>query len=191
MIFFSAVDTVLSCSECLTVCVVPRQILMSARCPLHALREYAQTQRAPSHASNVNLVTKSLRMDSGVMVRLLAVSVQDCAFVCLYAWAQARVCVCVCVRVYVHVCSFHLCSKMQDLALIANTVAAEGEGWCASWIRLYVNSIRCDSFDPKAPSSELKIPKYSFQTSHHSWIVDPSASGTTHLILAQDKETSA
>lgn len=55
------------------------------------------------------------------------------------------------------------------------------EGASASWIRLDVNSIRCDGFDPKAPNHlSLKIPKYSFQTSHHSWIVEPSASGTTH-----------
>lgn len=54
------------------------------------------------------------------------------------------------------------------------------EGDSASWIRLDVNSIRCDGFDPKAPNHlSLKIPKYSFQTSHHSWIVEPSASGTT------------
>lgn len=102
--FFSAVDTVLSRSECLTVHVVPRQILMSACCQLRAPREYVQTRRVPSHASHVNPVTRSPRMDSSVMVRLLAVSIQDCAFVCLYAWAQARVCVCV--SVCVHITSF-------------------------------------------------------------------------------------
>lgn len=86
-------------------------------------------------------------------------------------------------------CDFLPHSNMPDLALIANKVAVEGQH--ASWSRLYVNSIRCDGFDPKAPSSELKIPKYSFQTSHHSWILDPSASGTAHLILVQHNETPA
>lgn len=81
--FFLTVETALSCSECLTVCVVPCQILMSAHCPLHAPGKHAQTQRVPSHASNVNLVSESLRMDNSVMVRLSAVFVQECAFVCL------------------------------------------------------------------------------------------------------------
>lgn len=64
------------------------------------------------------------------------------------------------------VCSFLFYSNMPDLALIPNKVAVEGERASSvehpSWFRLYVNSIRCDSFDPEAPSFELKIPKYSF-----------------------------
>lgn len=91
--------------------------------------------------------------------------------------------------VYVCIGDFLLYLNMPDLTLIANNVGGVYE--CASWVRLYVNSIPCDDFDPKAPSSELKILKYSFQTSHHSWILDPSASGTAHLILAQHNETLA
>lgn len=58
------------------------------------------------------------------------------------------------------VCSFLFYSDMPGLALIPTKVAVKGE--CASCFRLYVNSIRCDNVDPKAPSSELKRPKYSF-----------------------------
>lgn len=86
-------------------------------------------------------------------------------------------------------CDFLLHSNMPDLALIANKFAVEGKH--VRWSRLCVNSIRYDDSEPKAPLSDLKIPKYSFQTSHHSWILDPSASGTAHLILVQHNETPA
>ncbi len=93
-------------------------------------------------------------MDNSVMVRLLAVFVLECAFVMfVYSSTGVR--------------SFLFYSNMPDLAsLIPNKVAVEGE--CArsvenvSQLAQVVNSIRCDSFDPKAPPSELKIPKYSF-----------------------------
>lgn len=100
---------------------------------------------------------------------------------------EAFGCVCTkCVFLYAQVC---VRVTPPDLGLIANKVAVEGKH--AKWSRLCVNSIRCDDFEPKAPLSDLKIPKYSFQTSHHSWILDPSASGTAHLILVQNNETLA
>lgn len=138
-----------------------RQILMSARCPPRAPGERVQTRRAPSCVSHVSLVLRCLRMDSGVKVRLSAVFVQKSAFV-----APNR-------------CVFVWLPPLE--------IAHKGE--CAA-----VNGIRCKRYDLKAhappPSlSEPKIPKYLFQTSHHSWIVDPSTSGTIHSILAQHNET--
>lgn len=79
---------------------------MSVLYPQHAPEEHAQTQRVPSHVSYVNLVSESLKMDNSVMVRLLAVFVQNVFFLC----AQ------VCARV-----------TPPDLALIANKVAVEGK----------------------------------------------------------------
>lgn len=72
-------------------------------------------------------------MDNSAMVRFFSVFVQECAFV-MFVYFNTGV------------CSFHLYSNMPDLALIYNKVATEGE--CASWFRMYVNSTRCDSFDP-------------------------------------------
>lgn len=84
-LLFLAVVTVLSCSECLTLCVVPCQILMSVLCLLHAHGEHAQTQTVPSHVSYVSMVLESLRMDNSVMVRLLAfVCTGMCFLLCLY-----------------------------------------------------------------------------------------------------------
>lgn len=71
--------------------IVSHQILMSVRCPPPAPREHAQTRRAPSRVSHVNLVLRCLRTDSSVKVRLLAVFVQECAFV------VPNRCVCLCV----------------------------------------------------------------------------------------------
>lgn len=81
---------------------------MSVRCPLHAPREHAQTQRVPSHVSSVSLVSESLRMDNSAMVRLCLC--RNVMFIYLNTG----------------VCSF--CSNMPDLALIPNKVAVE----CAS-----------------------------------------------------------
>lgn len=84
-------------------------------------------------------------MGSSVTVRLSAVFMQECAFFCD------------CILEHRCVWLPLLYSNMSNLALIPNKFAVQDE--CASWFMLYVSCIRCGSFDPEAPSSELKIPK--------------------------------
>lgn len=74
---FLAISTARPSSECLSVCIVSQQILMSVRCPRRAPRERVPTQRVHSHVSSVSPVSASLRMDGSATVRLLML-VQEC-----------------------------------------------------------------------------------------------------------------
>lgn len=163
---------------------------MSARCPLRVLGKRVQTQRVHSPVSTARTVTESLRMDSGATVRLLFVTYSSPGLAWPgLAWLSwpgftcpglASLALSMCVRALVRL-PLSLFKQSREIERPDNHQSFAIEGDSASWIRLDVNSIRCDGFDPKAPNHlSLKIPKYSFQTSHHSWIVEPSASGTTH-----------
>lgn len=174
-------------SNRLTV-VVPQQISMSARCPLRVLGKRVQTQRVRSPVSTARTVTESLRMDSGATVRLVCcilmpwpgLAWSGLAFLAWLHLSWPGLALSMCVRALVRL-PLSLFKQSREIERPDNHQSFAIEGDSASWIRLDVNSIRCDGFDPKAPNHlSLKIPKYSFQTSHHSWIVEPSASGTTH-----------
>lgn len=94
-----------------------------------------------------------------------------------YVWSQ------VCV-------SLPLLFKQQTvLLLLPSKVVFKVECVTSHLVQVVCKQHQVWQLGQKTLSFELRIPKYCFQTSHHSWITDPCASGTTHLIFAQHNET--